>query len=83
MSQKKIIYKNNIFTRFANVSNIYLVFYGFVKGVRAENPNISIKKIYIKFTSIYEIDDDLDNYHFQCAYNRINKMMIELKREIK
>jgi hypothetical protein len=80
MTQKKIIYKTNIFVRFANINNIYLVFYGYAKGNKAQNDNITMKKIYLKFIEIYPIDDDLDFLHFQCAYNRIDKMMIELRK---
>jgi hypothetical protein len=82
MSQKKITYKNNIYIRFANVSNIYLVFYGYAKGAKAQNPNITLKKIYLEFTELYTIDDELDHFHFQCAYNRIDKMMIELRKNL-
>ena len=82
MSQKKITYKNNIYIRFANVSNIYLVFYGYVQGARSQNQRLTLKKIYLEFANDYKIDEDLEIEHFQCAYNRINKMMIELRKNL-
>jgi hypothetical protein len=80
MKQKKIIYKTNIFVRFANINNIYLVFYGYAKGIKTENDAITLKKIYYTFIESYPVDENLDLMHFITAYNRIDKMMIELRK---
>lgn len=80
MKAKQQIYKNNIFVRFANVSNIYLIFYGYVQALRKEDPFITIKSCYENFITEFGIDDDSDHRQFQCGYNRIHKMIIELKQ---
>ena len=77
-------YKNNIYNRFANVNNIYLVFYGYVQGARSNTKDlITLKELSDRFISENNIDEDLDHIDFQNAYNRVNKMIIELKKKCK
>lgn len=80
MKAKQQIFKNNIFVRFANISNIYLVFYGYVQACRKDDPFVTIKSCYENFIIQFNIEDDSDHRQFQCGYNRIHKIMIELQR---
>ena len=80
MKGKITIKKTNIYVRFATVSNIYLIFYGYAKGAKSINPELTLKDLAVQFINEVPDNIDLDHMDFINGYNRVNKMMIELKQ---
>jgi hypothetical protein len=69
---------NNPLHRLANVTNQYVMFYGYVKGRKSIGDQTSLMKMAKQFMADYELEEFIEDIDMVNGYNRICKIMISI-----
>lgn len=67
--------ENNPLHRLANVTNQYVMFYGYVKGRKEIDDHTPLLKMAKQFIETYRMEEFIDAIDMVNGYNRICKIM--------
>ena len=67
--------ENNPLHRLANVTNQYVMFYGYVRGRKATGDNTSLMKMAKQFMADHALEDFIEDIDMVNGYNRICKII--------